>query len=72
MVRKFVNSDVHHRVWPNLQDADGHTVGLAPGETVDLDVPDDFEDFHLKPEPLANKPPRLRVEPAPTVEEPAE
>ena len=44
---EYVNTDAHARVWPTLQHPDGCTLGLEPGETVDLDV--EVEDPSLQP-----------------------
>ena len=48
-MRTFTNSDHETRVWPGIVDPEGHTVELAPGEEIELDLPDDFEDAHLVP-----------------------
>lgn len=43
----YVNTDRLHRVWPGLTGPDGHTVALAPGETVALDIA--VDDRWLRP-----------------------
>lgn len=46
----FRNADYQTRVWPDLTDPDsGRTLELGPGDTVDLDLPEGFEDAHLVP-----------------------
>lgn len=63
----YRNFDVHTRVWPGLQRADGRTLELEPGEEDELfDLPKGFSDPHLREverkriEPLAPKPKRRR------------
>ncbi len=48
----FRNADVASRVWPSLRATDGTTLSLAPGETAEVEVPDDFEDHWLRPAPV--------------------
>ena len=43
----FKNSDVHARVWTHVQRPDGRTLELEPGEEVELDLSDGFEDAYL-------------------------
>ncbi len=51
----YENTDVHPRTWVNLKHPGdeihpvGSTLSLAPQETVDLDLPEDFADVWLKP-----------------------
>jgi len=47
----FRNFDVHTRVWPGLQRADGRTLELEPGEECELQLPEDFADEHLRAVP---------------------
>ena len=71
----YVNRDSQRRVWPALQGADGRTLELGPGETVELDQ--EVVDPHLVPADGASfastapedQPPA--EEQAETVEEPA-
>lgn len=49
MAMRFKNFDSNTRTWLNLQREDGRTLELEPGETVDLDLPKDFSDPHLRP-----------------------
>ena len=44
-MRTYRNADVHARVWPFLPN--GQSLSLEPGETVELDLPDDFDDGFL-------------------------
>jgi hypothetical protein len=61
--RTFKNTDTNTRVWMGITDTrsdlpgddknpprsrEGRTLELEPGEEVDLDMPDDFEDSWLK------------------------
>ena len=48
-LRTFVNADSQPRVWPQISAPAGHTLALDAGETVDLDLPADFEDAFLTP-----------------------
>ena len=43
----YRNADYQTRVWPSLQRPDGRTLELEPGETVELELPEDFTDTHL-------------------------
>ena len=44
------NPGPHHRVYPHLTNPEtGRTLELAPGQKVELDLPEDFEDFNLVP-----------------------
>ncbi len=45
----YTNTDDQQRIWIGLQNADGTTVSLEPGGSVELDLPDDFDDPYLKP-----------------------
>ena len=52
----YVNTSVHARTWLRLQDPEtGRTLRLQPGEEVELDLPDEFEDAHLKPKAQPSK-----------------
>ena len=63
--RTFQNTDAYNRAWGELTDPrTGTTLGLAPGEVVELDLPDDFEDHYLKPLELQQPAPRAS-QPAP-------
>jgi len=42
------NVSDHRRVWPALQTPEGTTLELAPGETAEVALPEDFEDPYLK------------------------
>lgn len=44
---EYRNRDFQWRVWPGLQDDEGHTVALEPGQTVWLREP--VEDPYLEP-----------------------
>ena len=58
MLRTFTNTDVHGRVWPHIQRPDGSTLELAPGESAEVDLPEEFSDPHLsdaKPKGPAKK-----------------
>ena len=55
-MRTFRNASVERRVWPNLIKPDGHTLELAPNEQVSLELPADFNDVHLVPVTLKDKP----------------
>jgi len=73
-MRTYRNAGTEHRVWSRLRDPrTGRTLGLAPGETVDLDLPDDFHDPHLLPAdakaPRSRKPPSEPAAPAVSAEE---
>lgn len=48
-VKTYHNTDDHARDWPHLTAPDGTTLFLKPGQTVELDLPDDFHDIYLKP-----------------------
>lgn len=65
----FRNTDVQARVWPHLSH-EGHTLSLDAGETADLDVPDDFSDVWLKPEPEPTEPEPKARRAAPKAETP--
>ena len=45
----YVNTDAYARVYPWLHNADGTTLVLQPGETVDLEEPIPADDPWLKP-----------------------
>jgi hypothetical protein len=49
MAMRFKNHDSNTRMWLTLHREDGRTLELEPGETVDLDLPKDFSDPHLRP-----------------------
>lgn len=55
-VRTFVNSGDEERTWPGIQRPDGSTLRLAAGETVELELPSDFEDGYLVPVKTTAKP----------------
>jgi hypothetical protein len=46
---EYTNTDGQERYWPTLQGADGTTVGLLPGETVELPDGVTVEDPYLRP-----------------------
>ena len=46
---RYVNTDYQTRVWPDLKGPDGRTLELGPGQSADVEVPDDFDDPYLKP-----------------------
>ena len=46
-MNKYQNTSEHRRVWPGIQTADGATLELDAGETVELE--DTYDDVNLKP-----------------------
>lgn len=48
MLQRVTNSDHLRRTWPHLVNADtGATLELGPGESANVDLPDEFADAHL-------------------------
>ena len=49
----FFNRDTHTRIWTKISvPATGRTLQLDPGESAELDLPEDYEDPYLKLKPL--------------------
>lgn len=48
-MQKYRNTSESRRVWTHIQLPDLSTLELDSGETVELELPDDFEDTYLKP-----------------------
>lgn len=67
----FTNADVESRVWPTISRPDGSTLTLGPGESADLDLPDNFADPYLKRATAGRKrsSEQAPAEPAPASEE---
>lgn len=58
---KYANTDAETRRWLTLQHPDGHTLELAPGETVELK--EEIDDPYLKPvKPAKGKTPEKPAE----------
>ena len=62
----FRNFDVHTRVWPGLQRADGRTLELEPDEECELDLPETFADEHLRAVPRRRLTPLKREDVVPS------
>lgn len=53
----FVNTSTSMRYWPGITDPETeHTLILDPGQEVELDLPEDFDDAWLKAAGTKNRP----------------
>ena len=44
----YKNTSGSRRTWTHIQEDDGHTLELEPGESRHLSLPDNFNDLYLK------------------------